>query len=870
MLTASGRRVDLTDRNAINAISASRMGWQQHAWDYRDLVPELNSALRFRANAQAKVALSIGQVLPDSDDDEPIAIDSDQCTLPQPVRKAAIDCLNRLPWRNGHSFLGTLDTCYSVAGEAWLHGRNDGGAEVWSVLSSDEVVPVGGSGALGVVSVPGRPARPIDVKSETLIRLWLPHPRFKALSDSPMRSLQDVLEDIILTGRELRAAAKSRIAANGVLFIPQGMSILRPGVDQTEPDDFATEMQAAIIAPIANEGEPGSVVPIMIEGDKEDIAAVKHITFQRETSAGLVDKLRASLTRMGESIDVPPTVVTGLQDTNHWNAYVIDATTFRNHLEPGVRAMVDSITEGYLRPSLMLPETDGGYGLTQDEVNQVVVWYNAGKVTENANRATDAMSAYDRFAIGPKALREATGFNDDDKPSDDELMVMLASKVSVDPATAGVLLSKVFGIPIAPPTTGGTTVVPSAPTVRQISGPAGNAPAAQPRMSPSQSGTPSTSAPLPQTTSPPAAPAGVRTAAASQMTDLRVVSADKLAHLDAVLLERLLVASEAAVQRALEKANAKIRSAAQGKINKLEISQHDLMELGAWLGEDRVHELGLTEDALLAAAFAVLSSQFTQWTTAAIGQALNIVGGMVTIPLGVMNDLNRRMVAAVPAAWNSLQHALHTRALAALFGRGGTQDRGESVPEDIVKAGDIRTALAHIGGMPGGSEAGRTTTGRPLGGIGLGSNVTDLITQHAGPPIGITWVYGPEPRNTFHPHLALDDHRFDSLRDERLAPPPGYDWLGNRMHPGDHEGCRCHTPPAWILPENAGPMDPDLRQEIQAALADESPAMRNIRMLAEMDDQAGRTGTVAQQQRDERDRILRIRDEWLYHVRKAS
>lgn len=188
-----------------------------------------------------------------------------------------------------------------------------------------------------------------------------------------------------------------------------------------------------------------------------------------------------------------------------------------------------------------------------------------------------------------------------------------------------------------------------------------------------------------------------------------------------------------------------------------------------------------------------------------------------------------------------------------------------------MKAGDIRTALAHIGGQRGGSEGGNTThTGAPLGGIGLGEHVTSTITQFAGPPIGITWVYGVEPRHTFHPHLALDDHRFDSLKDERLMPPAGYDWLGARMHPGDHDGCRCHTPPAWILPENAGPMEPELRQEITAALADESPAMRNIRMLAETDDAAGRSGTVAQAQRDERDRILRIRDEWLYHVRKAS
>jgi len=126
------------------------------------------------------------------------------------------------------------------------------------------------------------------------------------------------------------------------------------------------------------------------------------------------------------------------------------------------------------------------------------------------------------------------------------------------------------------------------------------------------------------------------------------------------------------------------------------------------------------------------------------------------------------------------------------------------------------------------------------------------------------WVYGSEPRNTFRPHLALDDHRFNSPQDQRLIPPPGSEWLGERMHPGDHDGCRCHTVPAWILPENADGLDSELRDLISATVAGaESAAMRNERMLAEMDDAAGRAGTTAQRVRDDRDRILRLRAEWL-------
>lgn len=834
ILTASGRRLDLTDRKLVSTISGTRMGWQADAWDYRDLVGELAGALRFRSNAISKVALKVGQVQEGSD--EPIDITSDQCTLPPALKKAAQDCLDRLPWRNGYAFLGVLDTCFSVAGEAWLHGQtNEDGEEEWSILSTDEVQPVGSGGRLGIVSVPGKPARPLDPATEALIRLWVPHPRFKAMADSPVRSIRDVLEDIVLAGREIRAAARSRIAANGILLISDEMSIVKRKADETdEPDDFASELEAAMLAPIANEGEAGSVVPIVVQGNTEDIKAVTHIHLERETSADIGDKLQRSLTRMAESIDVPPTVITGLGDTNHWNAYVIDSSTWRNHLEPGVRIEVDSLTEGYFRTSLMQPTTQGGYGMSREDANQVVIWYDAGKVTENANRGSDAKDAYDRFAIGPEALRDALGFDKDDKPSDEELLVMLASKVSVDPATAGALLQQVFHLPLPAPV--GTTVVQSP---EQPALPAGQP--TNPEQAPDTAQT----------------PPGARTASAAP--DLRIVTGDRLAAIDANLLDRLMVASDAAVSRALEKANARVRSAAQGKFARDALAAHT-DDVAAWLGANAVAELGLAEDALLAAAFAALEGKFIDWTTAAVRQAVKAAAALIGMPLQAVAEVTRTLTARIPAAWNRLHHALRQRTLDALYGKTGTEARGEA-PNDVVKAGDIRTALAQIGGQHV-DEGGRSDD--PLGGIGLGEDIVALVTEQAGPPVGMVWVYGPEPRNTFHPHLALDDHRYDGPHDDRLTPPAGYDWLGARMHPGDHSGCRCHTVPAWIFPQNHAAMDPLLRGLLADRTEEETAPMRQVRALAESDDAAGRTGTVAQHQRDERDRILRMRADWLH------
>jgi hypothetical protein len=836
-MTAAGSRMDLADHDIIRQIVRTKMGWQTHAWDYRDLIGELSGALRFRANVISKVGLTIAQVT--DGDDVPVDADSPHATLEPAVRKAAQDALNKLPWRSGYMFGGLLDTNFSVAGEAWLHGLQDKGKEKWTVLSTDEVQPLGGGSNLGIVDLPGQPARPINPKTEVLIRLWVPHPRFKRLADSPMRSCIDVCMDILLIGRELRAAARSRVAANGLLLVPHSLSMVRHGPNSDEDRDFQTELEAALLAPITNEGEPGSVVPIAIEGDIEDLKEVRHIQLVRETSADLNEKLTRSLTRLGESIDVPPTVMTGLQDTNHWNAYVIDATTFTNHIEPGVRIMVDSLTEGYLRPSLTMPTTQGGYGLSDDQAATVQVWYDAGKVVQNANRGSDAKDAYDRLAIGPKSLREALGFNDGDAPTTEELMTMIASKISVDPGTAGQLVSRVLGIP-APPT------------------PAPTPPAPRPQLPPGESPrNPGTgSVPVGQPNAP---DIGARTASAAIDASLRIVTADRLAAIDAALLDRLTTAADAAIRRAVEKAQARIRSAAQHHVSRPELTAH-ADDLAAWLGPERVAELGVLEDALLAAAFDYLAEKFAKWTVQAIGQAVRVVANMTAMPLTATAALTRAMTARVPAAWSRLQAALHQRTLNALYGRTGQEQRGEATDE-LVRPGDIRTALATIGGTDA-DEGGRSATS--IGGIGLGQDVLDTVEQVAGPPIGLMWIYGPEPRDTFEPHLRLDDHRYDSPTDRRLTPPAGYEWLGAYMHPGDHAGCRCHTAPAWIFPENAASMDPGLRDLITRTVsAGESAAMRNERALAEMDDAAGRTGTTAQRARDQADRVKRLRDEWL-------
>lgn len=871
-MTAAGMRINLQDRNVVNTIAATKMGWQTVAWNYRDLIGEMASALRFRGNALAKVALVIGQV--NDLEDEPIRLDADNCTLDPIVAQAAQDALSRLPWRNGAAFATKIDTGMSIAGEAWLHGKTNPltGQEQWMVRSTDEIQPVGGAASLGVVEVPGRPAVPIDKDKEALLRLWNPHPRYSMLSDSPIRSMFDVLEDIVLIGREIRAAARSRISANGVWMIPNSMSLARatPGAsdEDSEADTFAASLEAAMMAPIANEGDPGGVVPIILRGDAEDIeaAAKGFMRFDRETSADLISKLDNALKRMGETLDIPPTVVTGLQDTNHWNAYVIDDQTWDNHLEPGERLIVDSLTEGFLRPILQLPPGKGGYGLSLEQAQQVQVWYDATAVTRNPNRSADAVQAYGLGVIGPKPVREAMGFEESDAPTEEELKIMIALKVNPDPATAGLLVQQALGLPapvVPAPETGQApngAPVAAQPARTAISGPKGAQPPSA-RLPAGQASVPSQTR-----TGMPAAPvrgAGDPQRVLDSEPPIRLMTGQSLINLDRRLRERLLDAADQAVTSAVDKAAKRVISAAQHKIDAAVLAEHRGADLALHLGPDGVAALGLTEDTLLSAAFAYLYEKFMAWTLGTIADAVKVAVKTFALELHAAASLRNVLAGRRQKAWHRFEGAMRQRAMDKLYGRGGTEDHVGETVDGIVMPGDVRTALAEIGGEQV-LDGGRTFS-QPLGGIASGPDMLGAVGRKM-TQLGFLWEYGITDGRRhahFEPHLELDGRKFTGWDDPALKPSKGYEWVGDHFKPGDHRGCLCDHVPVWAIDERAE----RVRQQLNEP---ESPSMAGDRLLSGLDNAAGRSGTTAQRSVAQREEMLAVQRRWLSNAEKAG
>jgi len=792
VLSAAGVRLDLANRESVRAMATSRtaQGWQADAWGYRDMIGELRFAGQFKARAVSRVRFFPAQVVPN--EDEPLPFDADEgVTVSAELQRAAEEELARLPLDAGYRFLGVLDENLTVAGECWLHGYEDeAGEEQWEVLSVSEVI-LGQDGMITIRRHGEGVGRTLDPEgAEEMLRLWMPHPRWGNLADSPMRALADVCEDIVLNGREMRAVSRSRIATNGIFKIPRGLALLLATKGDTigaDDDGFMAELAAALTAPIHDEGHPSAIAPAGIVGDLEDLAGFEHIRIDRESSEEIIGKVEQGLARLARGLDIPPEIVTGMGDANHWSAWQIDSSTYRYHIDPSVRNVADSLTEAFLRPALI------ARGFALADVRQVMVWRDAGVLTENPNRGQDAKDAFDRGSIGFKALNQALGFTDTDMPDDDELIRMIAVKTGVDTNTSAMLLRAALGtvVPELPAPAPATRVIESTRT--DDTGPG---------HTPPDDGTPATE------------PPGM-TAAALSLVETLLADAEpqwdvhgdlsrSLMDIDRALMDRLLVAAEEALERGLERAGARVRSkAAKDATVRASLDNVDVTRMAASVGPEGMFKLGLKESDVLAGVFDRLAANWDAWVNAGIANGVRVVLRILGIRAGtdsaaaITDRLTNTMRARMPRAWDTMRDELMAVAERVLYAPDEPHTGHGETSRFRIPPGIIRRALGHVGGVH--PQSSGQTPVLPSG-VATGDTIADTLADHGAQALGFEWVYGVADRNTFEPHLDLDGERFDSWTDDRLSTPAAYAWIGAHFRPGDHDGCQCSYMPVWATP----------------------------------------------------------------------
>lgn len=386
-------------------------GWQDQAWRWYDTIGEFRFACSWVGNVLSRAVLHVHH------GDEKVT-DGD-----------ALDALDALfgGYDGQKEMFRQLGIQFTVAGEAYIVAEA-GGANVtdkWWVVAATELTRAGDD-----IWKIGKH----EVKNPLVIRLWRPHPRSNKAPDSPTRAVLPVLGEIDGLTKHVAAQIDSRLAGAGMLLLPDNISFATtststPGEDgplnsQADLDPFLDELMQTMMTAIKDRSDPSALVPILLQANGEYLDKVRHLTFSTPLDEQALELRKEAIRRLALGMDMPPEVLTGTGDVNHWGAWQIEDASIKAHTEPLLQIIVQSLTEGYLWPYLEAT------GMDEDEARGYHFVADTAKMRLRPDRSKEAVELYDRGVLGPEALLVENGFIPADAMSDNERRDFFTRKVA--------------------------------------------------------------------------------------------------------------------------------------------------------------------------------------------------------------------------------------------------------------------------------------------------------------------------------------------------------------------------------------------------------------------------------------------------------
>jgi hypothetical protein len=126
--------------------------------------------------------------------------------------------------------------------------------------------------------------------------------------------------------------------------------------------------------------------------------------------------------------------------TANSNAVVIDENLYKANIEPLALVLADSLTSVYLRPVLK------AQGYTDEQIKELVIWYDPSEIVTRPNSAESANQGVDRGLLSPSAWRREHGYAESDAPSEEEaLWSMFVQSTSLPDNVVQAIAKKLFG-----------------------------------------------------------------------------------------------------------------------------------------------------------------------------------------------------------------------------------------------------------------------------------------------------------------------------------------------------------------------------------------------------------------------------------------
>ena len=447
----------LVRQDTLRSIAKKR-DWQQQAWDMYDEIGEFHSGVNWLAHSLSRCKLYVGELPDDRTEGDPTPTTDERAQQP-------LDELFGGP--SGHpGMLARLATHLTVPGESYVIGLDVDAPEAstdddagepqptplapdgvpaptvqrrWIVASTEEFDTKNNK---TVVRLPDADRSvEVDVDRSTVIRMWRPHARRAWEPDSPARACLPALRELVTTSARITADLESRLAGAGILVIPASASVARTGPAQpdqgngtpeqlVDDPDYATLIDA-MVTPIGDRESAAAVVPVLIRVDDQAVDKVRHISFATKLDERVQALRDGAIRRLALGLDVPPEVLLGMTDANHWTGWQIEESAVKISVEPLLGLICSALTENYLRPA------HAALGVANPE--RYVIWYDVSELVLRPNRFEQAYKMWQEGLIGAAAVLREAGFSEDDVPNSTEqartlLIKLVTGNVSPDVA----------------------------------------------------------------------------------------------------------------------------------------------------------------------------------------------------------------------------------------------------------------------------------------------------------------------------------------------------------------------------------------------------------------------------------------------------
>jgi hypothetical protein len=415
-LVASAARIGKSGQRSYHRI-AETIGWQSEAWRMYHIIGEFRYSCDFVGSMLSKAELFASvkkagkrkqvKTGPAVEIMEGLFIDDDGRT----------------------EMLRQIGIHMTVAGELYVVSYanpdefgDDG--DVWEIATPAQLNKVDG----GKWRVNNK-VLDVDPDDVLVIRVWRPDPEKPWQAISPAQAVLPILGEIYGLTQHVAAQIDSRLAGAGILLVPSEMTFPAPppieGAEQRQANDAEDLMRVlaeAMQTSIQNREDASALVPIVIKAPAEAIAAIKHLTFWTELDEHAIALRNEAIRRLALGLDIPPEVLQGLSESNHWSAWAADESTIKAHAEPLLKLVTTALAQGYLRP-LLSDETAG-------DVRAFSIGADTSEMRLRPNRSKEALELYDRGELNGVTLRRETGFDDEDAQTDEDRILFFLRKVA--------------------------------------------------------------------------------------------------------------------------------------------------------------------------------------------------------------------------------------------------------------------------------------------------------------------------------------------------------------------------------------------------------------------------------------------------------